>query len=145
MKKLFAAEQFVDFDTKNGDSAVDKAKFANHFVRFVESDFKETLFPKWFYNRLSMTFGHIAHFNQGGFYATFFASTRDKVEFLRQTINPWTHFAGDPHFTYVDVERKLAEWVKAEGLLEKYQKQLEEDVERHERAELARLQAKYSV
>ena len=32
-----------------------------------------------------MTFGHIAHYNQSGFYSEFFESTMDKVRFLEQT------------------------------------------------------------
>jgi len=63
----------VDFIATQHSSASDKAKFANHFVRFVESGYRRTLFFKWFYTRLSMTFGHIAHYNIDGFYAEWFA------------------------------------------------------------------------
>ena len=106
--KLFTAEQFTP--TKF-DTAEDKAKFANHFVRFVESDFKSTLFPKWFYTRLSMTFGHIAHYNQSGFYSEFFESTMDKVRFLEQTRLAGCY--GSPEHTYCDVERVIVKWVVA--------------------------------
>ena len=109
--KLFTAEQFTP--TKF-DTAEDKAKFANHFVRFVESDFKSTLFPKWFYTRLSMTFGHIAHYNQSGFYSEFFESTMDKVRFLEQTRLAGCY--GSPEHTYCDVERVIVKWVRDSGI-----------------------------
>ena len=49
----------------------DKATFAKQFVRFVESDFAAKHFTDKFYRRLSNTFGHIAHYNRGGFWDTF--------------------------------------------------------------------------
>lgn len=64
---MFTANQFT---ATKWESAEQKAKFANHFVRFVKSGFKPTLFYSWFYKRLSMTFGHIAHFNRQGFWHT---------------------------------------------------------------------------
>ncbi len=57
----------------------DKAAFANRFVRFVQSDFALKHFTEKFYRRLSNTFGHIAHYNRGGFSETFFTTTADKV------------------------------------------------------------------
>jgi hypothetical protein len=96
----FCAGEFV---ATQWDSAEDKAKFANHFVRFVRSGYKRTLFPKWFYRRLSMCFGHIAHYNQAGFYAEWFAD--DSGRFLRNVLQ-WGCY-GDPAYTYSDVERAL--------------------------------------
>ena len=46
-------------------TATDKADFGNAFLHFIESEWKETLFTKTFYNRLSNTFGHIAHYVEG--------------------------------------------------------------------------------
>lgn len=43
-------------------TAADKADFGNAFLRFIESEWKKTLFTKTFYNHLSNTFGHIAHY-----------------------------------------------------------------------------------
>lgn len=141
MKKLFTADMFTSY--KNGDTAADKAKFANHFVRFVESEFKATLFPKWFYNRLSMTFGHIAHYNLAGFYGEFFTNTPDKLRFLNVTVSPWHGFAGVPEYTYVDVEKILAKWVTENGLIEKYGALADKELEARERKELEYLKAKY--
>lgn len=100
-------------------TAADKAKFLRQFQKFVESDFAPSKFPKWFYNRLSMTFGHIAHYNKGGFFGTFFESTRDKVEFLRQTLGYGCY--GDAGFTYCDVERDIQSWLREQSTLAQYQ------------------------
>src|SRR5262249_861762 len=89
----FTAEQFTP--TK-WDAGQTKANFARQFVKFVESDFDQRLFSQAFYRRLSMTFGHIAHFNRQGFFETFFSTTADKVRFLRMTlVHPCF---GDPAF-----------------------------------------------
>src|SRR3990167_862659 len=58
------------------DTAADKEKFELQFKRFVMSDFAENKFPNWFYKSLSMTFGHIAHYNKAGFYSTFYYNGR---------------------------------------------------------------------
>ena len=137
-KTPFTAAQFTP---TAWDTAADKAKFANQFVRFVESGFKDTLFPKWFYTRLSMTFGHIAHFDRGGFYGTWFRSTRAKLDFLRQTVE-WPGY-GDPAFTYSDVEKAVAVWVRERKLVDYYLGRLAGETELAERTELARLTAKY--
>jgi hypothetical protein len=138
MKARFTADQFTPTEWS---SAADKAKFANHFVRFVESDFKETLFPKWFYRQLSNTFGHIAHYDIYGFYATFFKTTRGKVDFLIQT-EEWPCY-GSPTYTYSDVEQVLRAWVKEKRLVQYWQGRLAAEIEIAERFELARLSAKY--
>ena len=115
--KLFNSSQFTP--TK-WDTNEQKAKFANHFVSFVESDFKRTKFPKWFYNRLSSCFGHIAHYDLLGFYSTFFENNKSKVEFLEHCLKGGGY--GSPEFTYSDVERALQTWLTENDILHKYQK-----------------------
>jgi hypothetical protein len=134
----FDALQFVptEFHT-----AEDKAKFANQFVKLVESDFSKNMFPKWFYTQLSMTFGHIAHYNQMGFYDEFFRDTKGKIDFLKITI--YYPYSGDAAYTYSDVERVLAHWVLGERITEKYEGLLNREVELFERGELHRLKSKY--
>ena len=109
-KTKFTADQFV---ASHGDTAEAKAKFANHMVRFILGGFKQTLFPKWFYTRLSMSFGHIAHTNIHGFYATWFCDTKSKREFI-ENIREWPCY-GQPEYTYSDVERALRSWVSGDG------------------------------
>jgi hypothetical protein len=135
---MFTASQFTP---TQWDTAEDKAKFANHFVRFVENGFKQTLFHKWFYKRLSMCFGHIAHFNQAGFYDVQFGSLVARRDFLAQC-HHHPHY-GDPAFTYSDVEKVLGAWVLTSGQLDTLQDAITNFTERTERAELSSLQAKY--
>ena len=82
-KALFTAEEFTptQFST-----AQDKAAFGNHFFRFVESGWKQTLFTRTFYNRLSNCFGHIAHYDLHGFYGTRFSDDALRLSFLRHTV-----------------------------------------------------------
>jgi len=129
------------FTPTKWETAKDKAAFANRFVRFVQSDVSAKHFTEKSYRRLSNTFGHIAHYNRGGFFETFFTTTADKVRFLEMTLR-WS-WGGDPAWTYSDVERALQEWLQASGLLEKYRQSLAEETEAWERGQLARLQAKY--
>jgi hypothetical protein len=131
----------TDFTPTKWQSADDKARFAKQFIRFVQSDFAKSLFPKTFYVRLSMTFGHIAHFNQHGFYETFFGTTQDKVRFLRVTLQHPCY--GDPAWTFSDVEKALQAWLRENDVLAKYENRLAQEQEADERAVLARLQAKY--
>jgi hypothetical protein len=136
--RVFTASEFVP---TQWDTAEQKAKFANQFAKFVLSDFAASRFPHWFYNRLSMTFGHIAHYNQGGFYSTWFADTAGKLDFLKRTVEH-PHY-GDPSFTYSDVEKVLHEWVRANGFITTYTDKLRKEREASERATLAALKAKY--
>ncbi len=136
----FTADQFTATQWEGADQ---KAKFARQFIAFVESDFAKDKFPVWFYRRLSMTFGHIAHFNQHGFFETFFTSTEDKVKFLRQTVRHTCY--GDPAWTYSDVEKALKKWVMENAVLFKHENRLADEHEAAERAELARLKGKYAT
>jgi hypothetical protein len=58
-KGPFSPSEFVptEFST-----AADKADFGNTLLHFLDADCERNLFTKEFYNRLSMTFGHIAHY-----------------------------------------------------------------------------------
>ena len=130
------------FTPTKWQTAQDKAAFAKQFVRFVQSGFAAKHFTDKFYRRLSNTFGHIAHFSRGGFWDTFFTTTADKVRFLELTLR-WS-WHGDPAWTFGDVEQALQAWLQVDKTLERYRQQLAEETEAVERAELARLQEKYS-
>ena len=130
------------FTPTKWSTAQDKAAFANRFVRLVQSDFAAKHFTEKFYQRLSNTFSHIAHYNRGGFWDTFFTSTADKVRFLKMTVQYPCY--GDPAWTFSDVEQAVQAWLKAEGTLEQYQQRLADETEAGERALLARLQRKYA-
>jgi hypothetical protein len=133
----FTGDQFT---ATKWEKAEKKATFARQFIRFVESDFDRKQFPHAFYVRLALTFSHIAHYNESGFYDVFFTATQDKRRFLRLTLRHTC--CGDPAFTYSDVERALQSWLFQTGVLKKYEQRLEEEKEAEERAELARLKGK---
>jgi hypothetical protein len=134
--------QFPPFTSTQWDTAEDKTRFAKQFVRFVQSDFAAKHFTDKFYRRLSNTFGNIAHYDRGGFWAEFFTTAADKLRFLEQTAQ-WPCY-GDPAWTFSDVERALQTWFKADGTLDRYRQRLAQETEAGERAQLARLQQKYA-
>lgn len=138
MKSLFANDKFMP---TQWDSEEQKRKFADQFIAFVGSDFSKSKFPKWFYDRLNGTFGHIAHYNQHGFFETFFLDTAGKIRFIEMTLRHGCY--GDPAWTYSDVERAIQREVRKLGVLETYQHRLASETEDGERAQLAALKAKY--
>lgn len=90
-----------------------KVKFIQQFIRFVDGGFKRSDFPKWFYVRLSMCFGFIAHYNQEGFYQTYFENDSDKLDF-RMAVLRYPCY-GSPEYTYCDAERIIQEYLKSKG------------------------------
>lgn len=94
----------------------DKEKFEAQFKRFVLDGFPRSKFRAWFYQRLSKTFGHIAHYNCEGFYQTWFDSLPNCEAFITHTLN-WGCY-GDPAYTYCDVEKELQNWLREERILE---------------------------
>jgi len=91
------------------DTVEDKEKFEKQFKAFVSSGFKRSKFPKWFYTRLSMCFGMIAHYDQNGFYETWFQDNRMKERFIERCSTHGCY--GDPAWTYSDVELVLQNWL----------------------------------
>jgi hypothetical protein len=133
----------AEFTPTQWASAEDKAKFANALMKFIANDFPRQSFTRSLYQRLSNTFGHIAHTNVDGFYGAFFERDLDKVVFLEQTLS-WPHF-GDPTFTFSDVERAVKRRLRAAKVIDIF-RLLEADATRkRELATLARLQEKYGA
>ena len=112
-------------------------------LRFIADDFPETKFHKAFYNRLSMTFGHIAHYDRNGFYGHFFLTTKDKIAFLKQCLN-WRCF-GDPTYTYCDVERAVSERLRNTNIVALLQSQTAVEQRQSDLALLAKLKARYEA
>lgn len=137
----FNPDQFTD---TRFDTAEAKADFANHFVKFVEDGHQWEDFPDWFYRRLSMTFGHIAHYDRVGFYNTFFTSAEGLVRFARHTHGGQFWIGrGDPSHTWADVEQVLMDWAERVGYLVAMTRNLNEQTKDRELAEYVRLQEKY--
>jgi hypothetical protein len=122
-------------------SAQDKADFGNAFLRFIESEWARTAFSKSFYNRLSMCFLHIAHYDAAGFYATWFKSDADRLKFLRHTL-AWPCW-GDPEYTFCDVERAIQQEIRKRNYLARYELRAAEAMRSGEMETLKRLEAKY--
>jgi hypothetical protein len=139
-KGPFTAEQFV---ATQFNTAEDKAKFGNHFLHFVKSDFERRLFTKPFYNRLSLCFSHIAHYDIFGFYDTWFERDVDRLGFLKHTLGHPCH--GDPAFTFSDVERAIQIELSRLSLIPIYEQRIGTAVRTCELAELERLKKKYET
>lgn len=118
-----------------------KAWFAAHYLRFVSSDFPRHQFTNRFYQQLMHTSGHIAHYDLAGFWSEFFTSLDGKVEFLQQTDQHPCH--GQPQHTWCDVERAIIHRLRHVDLLGFYRDALRQHQDSMERAELARLKAKF--
>ncbi len=119
-----------------------KALFFKQFQRFVSGGFKRSHFPKTFYRQLSNMFGHIAHYDQGGFYSVQCSTSARRVDFVRQALTYPCY--GDSSCTYSDVELALQVWLREDGTLEHLEQLAAADLEGRERTELVRLQAKYN-
>ena len=111
----FTAAPFTP--TKFADAEA-KARFAQHFARFLANDMAEHLFTQAFYRRLSNTFGHIAHCSRYGFLEHYFRTPGDRRRFLEDTMD-WRP-VGDPAWTFVDVEIALQQRIQSSGLLTLY-------------------------
>lgn len=131
----------ADFTPTRFCPASTKAWFAVHYLRFVSSDFPRHQFTNRFYQQLMHTFGHIAHYDLAGFWSEFFTNLEGKVEFLRQTVQHPCH--GQPDHTWCDVERAVIRRLRQVDLLGFYRDALHRRQDDAERAEFARLKAKF--
>jgi hypothetical protein len=137
-KGPFSPSEFVDTEFS---TAADKADFGNTFLHFLDADCERNLFTKKFYNRLSMTFGNIAHYDIHGFYGTWFTADRHKAAFVQRTLR-WPCY-GDAKFTFSDVEHAIQRVVRQRNYLAHYELRASEALRSAEVRELERLEAKY--
>jgi len=129
----FLPTKFMPADTK--------AWFAVHFLRFASADFPKHHFTQRFYDRVMNTFGMIAHYDRMGFWTEYFTSTAGKVEFIEQVIE-WPCY-GDPNDTFSDAEREIQRRLRQVDLLGLYRKLSRAERDTAERAEFARLKARF--
>ena len=122
-------------------TAEDKEKALRMFKAFFQKGCPESGFTKFLYDYASNMYGHIAHYNRQGYYEEWFKTPAKIVEWLgRALMNPCF---GDPSCTVSDVEMGLQDWIRGSGLRDKYEAKASADMEKAERAELVRLEAKY--
>jgi hypothetical protein len=132
-----------EFTPTKFSTAADKANFGNMLLHFIESNWTMTLFTKDFYHRLSMCFGHIAHYDRATFYETWFTTDADRLRFLQQTLH-WPCW-GDPEYTFCDVERAIQQEVRKRNYLARYELLTAEEVRSSEMETFRRLEVKYGV
>lgn len=62
----------------------EKERVLKDWQRFIESDFDKAKFTKRLYNHLIQHCEFIAHYNQYGFYSTYFEDPEDTLKFMKQ-------------------------------------------------------------
>ena len=130
-----------DFTATKFSTVADKAEFGNTMLRFIESEWAPALFTKRFYNRLSMCFGHIAHYNRTQFYEEWFSSPAAQVRFLKHTLRFPCY--GDPEYTFSDAERAIQREIGKRNYLARYELRLAEEQQAADLALLRQLESKY--
>jgi hypothetical protein len=131
----------TDFTATKFSTTADKAEFGNTLLRFIESEWAPALFTNRFYNRLSMCFGHIAHYNRTQFYEEWFSSLAAQVRFLKHTLRFPCY--GDPEYTFSDVERAIQREICNRNYLARYELRLAEEQRATDLALLRQLESKY--
>jgi hypothetical protein len=130
-----------DFTATKFSTATDKAEFGNTLLRFIESEWASALFTKSFYNRLSMCFGHIAHYNRTQFYEEWFSSVAAQVRFLKHALRFPCY--GDPEYTFSDVERAIQREIVNRNFVVRYELRLAEEQQAADLELLRQLESKY--
>lgn len=142
--KPFVASQFT---ATKFDTAAEKAKRANELAVFVQAGMPESRFTKIgvYHTLYQHLFGHIAHYDQWGFFGTWFSTPEQRAEWIEYALRGGMMgaFYGDPAYTWVDVERAFVEWLDGTDLPDRFRREANGTVEARERAQLAALQEKY--
>jgi hypothetical protein len=131
----------ADFSPMHFTPAETKAWFASHFLRFASADFPKHHFTLRFYRQIMNTFGMIAHYDSMGFWTEYFTDTAGKIEFLEQVLS-WNSY-GDPTTSFCDAEREIARRLRDVGLLDLYRGKGRAERDAAERAQYARLKARF--
>ena len=139
MTKRYSAALFVD---GSYGGAAGKARTTNAILKFIDSGFDRDLFTRQVYSGgLMYMFGHIAHYNQSGFFSTWFDSDSDILNWLVYVSE--ARLYGDADCTLIEVERIVQKFVRDSGLIALYEGRIARAQEEAERAQLAALKAKY--
>jgi len=86
-------------------SAEEKEKVLKEWQRFIAADFNSARFTKRLYNHLIQHCSFIAHYNQGGFYDTYFDNPEDTLKFMKQF---------DRDQGCISIEYGMKHWLTAE-------------------------------
>jgi len=85
--------------------AEDKEKALKAWNRFIKSGFNIKYFTKRLYDHLTLHCSFIAHFDQQGFYSTYFEDPEDTMKFMKQF---------DRDHSCVSVEYGSTHWLNSE-------------------------------
>ena len=130
-----------DFRPTKWSTADEKAVFGNTLLHFMLTGCLAERFTVKLYSRLSMCFGHIAHFDRRGFAETWFDSPESIASFVNHLMQWPCH--GDPGFTFSDVERAIQREAARLNLVAKVNEAAARSTQQRELALLATLENKY--
>lgn len=136
--------QAANFTAAKFATAAEKADIANKITKFILGGFQRGSFNKKMYQRMCSMFGHIAHYDLNGFYEVWFIDNQACLRWAENLSGNWLVGIGDPQYTWSDVEKKLAQWVKDNQIAEQLDVLHRAEAELKERTLLAALQQKYS-
>lgn len=122
-------------------SKEEKAKLGNAILAFIAKGMPTQGWTQRLYHRVSNMWGFIAHYNCQCFGSIHFESTEGRIRFLEHILHAPCH--GSPRWTWCDVEAIIQRRVRDSCLVDAYRLQEKQEIERHERAQLAILMAKY--
>ena len=109
-KNIFTADRFT---ATQHSTAEEKARFCDALCqvrpqRVFAQSVQDRVLPT-----VSNIFGHIANYDETGFWEVWFATPAKQRQFVRR-IHEWVP-VGDPHFCWSDVERELKSWAATEA------------------------------
>jgi hypothetical protein len=130
-----------DFVPTKWNAADEKAAFGNSLLHFMLTGFPPGRFPEKLYTRLSMCFGHVAHFDRQGFAETWFDSPESIASFVNHLMQWPCH--GDPGYTFSDVEQAIQREVVRLNLVATVNEAAASSIQARELALLNALESKY--
>jgi|LSQX01.3.fsa_nt_gb hypothetical protein len=86
-----AEEKRVNFKDSEFMTAREKRLVLANWKTFLKHGLKQKHFTRRLYNHLHLNCGFIAHYNIGGFYATYFEHGADTVEFFKRFCDAASH------------------------------------------------------
>lgn len=138
MHTFFTASDFLPTKWSTTD---EKVVFGNNLLHFMLTGFLAERFTEKLYSRLSMCFGHVAHFDRQGFAETWFDSPESIASFVNHLMQWPCH--GDPGYTFSDVERAVQREAARLNLVAKVNEAAASSIQQRELALLDALEKKY--
>ena len=138
MYTFFTASDFLPTKWSTAD---EKAQFGNTLLHFMLTGFLAGRFTEKLYTRLSMCYGHIAHFDRQGFSETWFDSPESIASFVNHLMQWPCH--GDAGYTFSDVERAIQREAARLNLVAKVNEAAARSTQQRELALLDTLENKY--